>query len=1297
MKPPAFVLLAAAFLPFVCFAQTRPAPLVTQAVDESHLVTMRGSVSPLTRAADDRGAAPDSLPAGRMLLMLNRPADRDTALAQFLRDVHTLGSASYHQWLTPQQFGEKFGASDTDIQALSAWLQSHGLELVRVAKSRQFVEFTGTAGAVAAAFHTSIHQYADARDAANTHYANATEVRIPEALSALVRGIAPLNNFRAQPQLEIAGRATYSRRTGRATPLWTEPNPFGTSNADAYPLAPEDFATQYDLAPLYQAGINGSGQTIGIINESNIDLSLVQAYQSLFGVAGSMPQVVIDGDDPGTISGVDTEAYLDVELSGALAPKSTVNLYIASAGYLIDPLELAAVRAVEDNQASVLSVSFGQCEQYLAAAGNQFWSALWEQAAAQGQTVLVSSGDTGSECTLDDINTVSGLASTPWNVAVGGTDFYYSDYATGGASAATLWNATNDANLGSLKQPLPEQVWNDAYGLDIIADGYQRSEIYAGGGGVSNCTSVDSTTFACKGGYAKPAWQAGNGVPADSARDLPDVSLYASNGANLSAVPICAYEGECAAGSGENAEVLLTGGTSASAPAMAGIMALVNQKWGRQGQANNVLYALAQQKPAAFHDVTVGSNTEICGGASDPPNCLLQWNGIYGTPQYPATSGYDQASGLGSVDASVLVNQWNAITFKPTQTSLQLAGAKVVHGTPLTLTATVTGTGSAPPTGSVAILTNAALPASASQTAIPLNAGTASASINYLPGGQYEVTAQYGGDNIYAGSTSAPAAVTITPETSAINFTLSSLGQPVTAGGGIPYGQPFQLAIQPTGVNAAFKSSGGAATGTATFTVDSTTVKVALNAAGLATWSPPILAPGTHTASASYSGDASYSASTGAAITFTVTAGLVELSDSGVGPYTYQVTSSGEVLPAWYMNTGSTLEVAIIAHGAPLYVTPPAWLPLGMPAPTGTVNVCLTTYPGLFNECDPKYTVYSQQVTLAPAAGNNFQESRAIATFPNLAAGNYYVTAVYAGDSVWGTQSLLDLTSYMIQALPPLAQTTTTISITPTSFSGSQSATITATVKGAGNGSNSPKGEVAFFNNDVFLTYWPNLPSTPGDTSTISFAVNPSWFLFNGTNKLKAVYIGDLANGPSVSNEVSFTVGQISGADFTLAPQTAQIAVKSGATATAVMNLQSLNGLNGNVALTCTPSSAKFSCSVSPGTVALNGAGTATVTISATVPSSTAGVTASVRWPAGILAAVLLFGIGRKKRLLRGLALVGLAVAAIAASGGCGGGGSPPPPPPPPANGTPTGNYSVVVTGTANQIVHNVKLTVVVQ
>jgi len=1289
-----FILGSALALPVA--SQTSVTPLVSQAVDETKLITLHGSVHPLATASADRGAVSDSFPANRIILLLNRPPEREAALKQFLQEAHARGSASYHKWLTPAQFGEQFGPADEDIQAATAWLGSHGLQVAKTSKSRQFIEFSGTAGQVREAFHTRIHQYSVAGE---THYANATEVRIPAALAALVKGVAPMNDFRAEPLVKVAGKAVYSRGTGKTTPQWTIANPYGTSNQYAYSVTPEDFATQYDMGPLYKAGVNGAGQTIGIINESNIDLSLVQNYQSLFGVAGSLPQVVIDGDDPGVLSSTDVEAYLDVELSGAVAPKATVNLYIAEGSSLQDPLELAALRAVEDNQASVLSISFGECEVYLGNAGNEFWSDLWEQAAAQGQTVFVSAGDTGSVCSSKaDTISVSGLASTPWNVAVGGTDFYYSDYATGGASATSLWNQTNDANLGSLIAPLPEQPWDDSYGLDVIADGYTRNEFYAGGGGASSCSTKDATTGVCTSGYAKPRWQTGTGVPADGVRDLPDVSLFASNGVNLSAYAICAYEGDCAAGAGDQVEYALAGGTSASSPAMAGIMALVNQKYGRQGQANYTLYPLAQQKPVAFHDITVGTNSFPCivGGSE---TCVTEWNGILGTAQYPAGVGYDQASGLGSVDANALVNDWNAITFVPTTTTLHLSSTSIAHGAAITATASVApSSGSGTPTGDVAILTSSTLPANQTEGYITLNAGTGSATMNYLPGGEYLVTGHYGGDGAFASSTSAAETLTVTPEKSNINFTIESSTTQIAAGGSVAYNAPLTLYIQPTGVSAASGKTDGNATGTATFTIDSTSTTVALNSSGVASWNPPALAVGTHTASASYSGDASFAAAVATPISFSVTPGFVSLNDNEVGPYTYELAPDGEVLPGLFMNTGSTLTVGVIATGGDTSGANPSQIPLGMAAPTGTVQVCLGTYPGLNNDCGYQM-VYSQTVTLTPASGTSTPKSLAVATFPNLAAGEYYVSMVYNGDSNWGTEKLFDTRSISVQTLPSLASTATTLSITPTSISGTQRAIVTATVTGAGNGGTSPTGEIDFYNNDILITYYDWQKGVTGTTSTIRFDVTPAWFNQSGANQLTAVYAGDGANGPSVSNIVNFTSIPTIG-DFTFAPQTPQVTVAAGSSGTVLLNLQSVSSFNGAVALTCTPSSSQITCGI-PSTVTLNGQATATLTINAAAKTTALAAPVpqgSTRWP--IAMGVLFFGFllasGRAGRKLQRTLLLGLCLSVAMLASSCGGAVSKS------SSGSTTTpvtaptTYTVLVTGTAKGIIHNAEITVMV-
>jgi hypothetical protein len=1268
--------------------------LVTHSIDESKLVTLAGSVHPLALPQNDRGAVADSFPAPRMLLLLNRPPEREAALQEFLRDAHTPGSAGYHQWLTPEEFGAQFGLADADVQAATAWLAGHGLQVTKIARSRQFIEFSGTAGGLRSAFHTEIHRY---ETGGETHYANANALQIPAALAGLIRGVSPLNDFRAQPQVQVLGQAQIAPGPRPATPLWTTPNQFGTSSPYEYLVAPEDYQTQYDLAPLYQAGVNGSGQTIGIINESNIDLSLVSDFQSLFGIAANTPQVIIDGDDPGNLNGVDIEAYLDVEMSGAIAPQATVDLYIASAGNLVDPLEMSAFRAVEDNQASVLSVSFGQCESVLGEAGNQFWFNLWEQAAAQGQTVLVASGDSGPTCDFDPL-WVSGLASTPWNVAVGGTDFYYSDYATGGASAASLWNTTNDADHGSLKAPLPEQPWNDAFGLNIVADEYQRGEFDSAGGGASNCITINSDG-SCAAGYAKPAWQSVPGVPADGARDIPDVSLFAANGANLSAITICAIEGQCVPLANKTVYLTLVGGTSASAPAMAGIMALVDQKYGRQGQADFTLYALAAQKPAVFHDITVGNNSAPCGSVLGT-NCVQQANGYNGTPQYAAGPGYDLASGIGSVDANLLVTDWSEIAYQPTTTSLKLSSTKITHGAPVTISTSVApSSGSGKPSGDVAILTTADLPTSQGQTFLTLNGGNASTTADDLPGGSYQVTGRYGGDSIFAASTSQPVSLTVAPEASNLNFSMTSGTTSIASGGTIAYGAPFQLSVRPTGANAAAGKSDGLATGSAKFTVDSTTATVALNSAGIASWAPPPLAPGAHTASASYSGDSSFNASSNTPVPFSVTPGAVALNDDDLGQYTFQTTPTGEYLPGIFMNTGSALQVTVTAQGQSTLGVSASQIPAGTAAPTGTIKVCLGTYPNLGNVCDYQIA-YTQTASLSPLNGPFPYESLGVATFPNLANGQYYVSVAYSGDGNWQAWGLQDLRSITVEALPTYAASTTTLAISPASISGAQTATVTVIVSGSGNAGTSPTGEVDFYNDGIFLSYIPKMPSTPGTTSTFVFQVVPAWFLSNGSNSLTAVYQGDGANGPSVSNVVELSSTRYG--DFTLAPQAPQLTVQPGAAATFAVNLTSVSGFNGAVALTCAPSSSQFGCSVSPGSLTVNGSATAAVTVTASLPTAAQALPMRQapgrrpsRWPvtaAALAIGFLFFGRGGRARSLGAMLAVLCALAGFSACGGAVSTGTPPPP----QGSTPAGAYAVVITGSANGVIHNAKIAVVV-
>lgn len=1344
------LLLLGVVLSLPVAAQNQQAPLVTGPVDDASLVALRGTVQPLVRGAIDLGAVPDSFPAGRMLLLLNRPAERQAALEQFLASVSARGSANYHKWLTPQQFGQQFGPSDSDLQAASAWLASNGLNVARVSQGRQFIEFSGTAGALRSAFHAEIHQYSLNGE---TRYANAAELRIPAALAPLIKGISPLGSIRAKPEARVLGQAEYSPITHRTTTEWTLPN----GSSTVYAVAPEDFATQYDVTPLYKAGLNGAGQTIGVINESNIDLSLVQAYQKLFGLPGQMPQLVIDGSDPGMLPDVSIESYLDVEEAGAVAPGAAINLYIANSNGLftgaalgsttvVDPLYLAALHAVDDNQASVLSVSFGECEGFMLQSGNALWSELWQQAAAQGQTVLVSSGDSGSAGCDDGTGqwttqyglAVNGLASTPWDLAVGGTDFYYSDYASGGGSAASLWNQTNDDGNGSLKAPLPEQVWDTAYGLNATGPYVQNSSkaIPAAGGGASSCiNSAEATVsggmpFVCNGvsgtilfGYAKPSWQTGTGVPNDGVRDIPDISLFAAAGTNLSAYPICASPGDCVADASGSEQITLVGGTSASVQAMAGIMALIDEKYGRQGQADFTLYPLAQQVPTAFHDITLGSNNMTCLQGSPGPGCSADTNGdgFYSLQRYSATPGYDLASGLGSIGANVLVTNWNSITFKPTTTTLQISPTTAQHGTAVSVTIGVkSSSGGGSPQGSVTLLADLASALTPPAGIFNLSNGLASGSLSDLPGGTYQVWAHYSGDGTFAPSDSAAQSVTITPAGSTVNLygfevpgqtlnpaapCLLNPNQAVwetatlTGAGGSgqfgpwPSGSSFAgWQVAPVAiVNGAWPSF-GSGTGSVTFTVDGAPqAAVALNSYGYAAWIPPTtFNAGTHTIGATYSGDASYSSST--ATPYTAIVPQVTPSFSAT-PAANCTTFWGAGTSNCSFNAGDTLRVEVQISQANCHV------------PTGSITV---------NVGD-----FSQNVTLVP--GGLLTESvfsfvgtpvlSGEAVFQNLPAGTFAVSATYAGDanSLPTTSSASNPRTgppptYTVAATAPpapLLPTTTTVTVDPPSFQDAiwLSFYVTATVTGPSGSTISPTGNVVVFEDGLAIASGTLAPAGANSATVTEMAEGTQMDV--GSSQFKVVYTGDSVYQSSTNLQSYQFVIPLQAPDFLLAPQVRQLTVQPGSSGTAGFSLASLNGFSGAVTLACASSSRLIACSVSPSTVTVNGQASATITVNA---SAQAGAVAQsqrrrpLRWPAalGMVGFGLFFVRRLRKNSLWRSMLVSLcllaSISAISCGGGSSSGSTSPPPPPTPAAAA----YSIEVTATGSGIVHNAVLTVVV-
>jgi subtilase family serine protease len=1219
-----------------------PAVRIVNSIDESQRVTLSHTVSPLANSANDRGAAPDGMQLDRMQLVLQRSPDQETALRQLVAEMHTPGSPTYHQWLTPDQFGAQFGSSDQDIATIESWLGSHGFAVSRVNPGKATLEFSGSVAQLRDAFHTQIHKYVVDGE---THYANANDPQIPAALASVIGGFASLNNFRPKSYVKKLGEASLNPTTHQVTPSWT----WGNSSGENFVLAPGDFAVQYDLNPLYTANVKGAGQTIAIINDSNINVDLVNQFRTLFGLPANPPQVIIDGNDPGVDginnpdgpNGDSVEAYLDVEWSGAVAPGATIDLIVAGDTSLESGLILAMEHAVYGNVAPVISLSFGECEANLGST-NSFLNGLWEQAAAQGQTVMVSSGDNGS-AGCDNDNTqeyavsgqaVSGFASTPYNVAVGGTDFYYTDYATGGASIANYWNkTTSQLPAVSIKGYVPEQPWNDGpYGLDIFnqftADG--STSIAGGSGGASNCAIGSGTTSsggwaACTAGYPKPSWQSGTGVPSDTVRDLPDVSLFAANGDNYSFYPICATDGDCqTAGLGSNlVQIFGVGGTSASSPAFAGIMALVNQEYGRQGQADNILYALKTQYPAAFHDVTAGTNSMPCEFAPTvTPNCISAGanaivlggtvtEGAIGsgtTREYNATAGYNLATGLGTIDANMLVTDWPKVVLASSATTMTASKTSFAHGTPITISGTVTGSS---PTGNVALMTDSTEPVNQGQAVFSLSSGSYSnTTVNTLPGGTYHIWGQYGGDSKNAMSTSAPPIeITVTPETPGMDLNLfnAALGQYYTSasspGTSVDYGSQLMVSalVGPAsqianlqscdvlGTNCNLLGNFTIPTGTVTFTDNGSPINTAvMNAEDDAEYNAAF-GVGAHSVSATYNGDQSYNKISAAApIAFTVVKDNPD--------FFYNASNfngSGDII------SGQPTVFTVIAengaqcnanvNGQCTIVAPVPVLP-----PTGTVT--LSSVPAGI----------SGTITLSAGVDPSDDAQAGVGTLTlssTLAAGNYTVTFTYSGDGNYnGCCSPAATTTITVVASSGLASTTFA-SLGMDSISPNSTITVTGTVTGSG--TTAPTGGVIFFTSGNGLGEVAVTPGT-GDVSTFT-AVLSSQDLVQGANFITLQYTGDahyapseftLNGGSSIPNPLS---------DFTLVPDTTivPVSISGGASSgTDTINVSSVNSFNGAVNLTCA-ATAPLTCTISPNpSVSAGNPSTATLTIK--VPAGTA-------------------------------------------------------------------------------------------
>ncbi|MDP9338894.1 MAG: Ig-like domain repeat protein [Acidobacteriota bacterium] len=1039
---------------------------ITQAIDEKQLLRLKGNVHPLAQARFDQGAVADSQPVDRMLLLLQRSDEQEVALRQLLEDQLTLDSPKHHAWLTPEEFGARFGPADADIQATTAWLNAKGFYGIKVGPGRTTIEFSGNAGHVRDAFHTEIHQYV-VKGA--PHFANVSDPQIPAALSPVVAGVVSLHNFPRLAHSHSIGKFQRARDGGAVAPLFSFSGCDSSTGGQCNGLGPADLAKIYNIPP----SLDGTGQTIAVVGQSNINLADAQEYRAMFGLPVNDPVIILNGPDPG-LQPDEAEADLDVQVSGGVAPKAAIKLVVSETPTTgaTGGVDLSALYIIDNNIAGVMSESYGACESALGATGNAFYKAMWEQASAQGITVLVSTGDSGS-AGCDNPNSeefaanglaISGIASTPFNVAVGGTDFSY----TVASPSSVYWNTTNGGTppTESAKSYIPESTWNDTCAA-VIPNTCTAATINANS---SNPIDVVAASGGPSSIYTKPAWQSGiTGMPADSKRDIPDISLFASNGENNSFYIVCQKDF-----TGANSCDLSTpfqnfegaGGTSASVQAFAGIMALINQSQAtvsvpapRQGNANYVLYKLYKKpspgictsNPAAasasgcvFYDVIKGNISVACKGGT--PNCsntstAANQYGVVGTavlPSFTTTAGYDLATGLGTVNVANLAAAWATAGLTSTTTTITASpSGTIAHGSNAGFTVTVAGSGGTP-AGQVSLI---ASPAGAAQTGIgpfTLASGTATFTTNMLPGGTaYNVVAHYSGDGAFAQSDSAPVTVTVSKESSKTFVSLVTF-DPNTGGiasnnaATAAYGSPYIMRIDvtnasstpcsdnsdsgnippvdtipcPTG-NVAVTDNGAPLNDFLNSNTGVSSNIVPLNRHGFFEDQPIQLPAGNHSIVAAYVGDNSYTASTSPADALTITLAGTTITVSGPtnATTTQQVTITATIATN-SSGVGPTGTVTFISGtstlGTASVVGVAANLGTGTPA-TGTAQLVATFT-----------TTGTKSITATYSGDANYSPSGPSAPFSVNVTGSTTGTFTLAGSPVTVTAGATGLSTITV-------------------------------------------------------------------------------------------------------------------------------------------------------------------------------------------------------------------------------------------------------------------------------------------
>jgi hypothetical protein len=729
-------LLVTAFLPSAQAAvQNQPAVRnrIAGAVNNGSRAALAGTIGGRARRSTDLGLAPADRKLESLSIRFSMTPAQQADLNQLLAAQLDPSSPSYHQWLTSEQFGARFGLSSSDLANVSSWLTSQGFTITSVAKSSTFISFSGTVAQVQQAFGTTIHNVSLNGE---QHIANLTDPTLPASIANVTLAVTGLNDFKLKPRSRAHSVTNDSVQPGFTTTV---------GNVTSHYIAPGDLYTIYDYPP--SSTLSGAGITIAVMGQTDLTQGSVlpDANLTAFRTAAGLPAINLKlqlaGTDPGVVTSDIDEAHLDVEWSGASAPGATIE-YVYGKDVLANSLTYAI--DASPTIAPILTISYGGCESGFGASFLSTYNQLLQMANAKGITVMSSSGDDGAtDCDTSGIAseglTVDFPSSSPFVTSAGGTMF------SGDVSnASSYWNSSNATNNSSAKSYIPEQPWNETTasgGLD--AGG-------SGGGGAS-------------GFFSKPAWQTGLGVPNDSSRDLPDVSLNAA--AQHDGFVVCS-QGSCTNGFlASNGQANVFGGTSFVAPSLAGILALVEQHLGTGalGNIGPTLYGLASvaaptNSATIFNTIQTGNNSVPCSQGT--PNCPSGGSIGYTASGSP---GYNQATGLGSLNVANLINAWASaiptgtgstigagLTTTTVTTTSQLCA---VSAATLPLTVTVAGsiTGTTP-TGTIQFFvdnkpvgTPQALPSGAATLTFGLSTAT-------ITSGGHTVSAVYSGDGNYAGS-----------------------------------------------------------------------------------------------------------------------------------------------------------------------------------------------------------------------------------------------------------------------------------------------------------------------------------------------------------------------------------------------------------------------------------------------------------------------------------------------------------------------------------------------------------------